>query len=377
MPTKPQKATYGQLLVLKAVAIIDEMREKRLERVNGTHESRREEILQRMDDLPGGDVLKKLLLDEDISLEVQSPRQLRNCFGQVSKAPGNDRVSAQIANNGDGVGMARTAYHELRHVLQIADMGQLDEGAGRRLKNVRTGHMISLMMEADAYTAEIVSAIKADKNGKPEYLRDVLNKRDNGPNVDHAKRFLRMNPFDSFKDEGAFARALFTDLMMNSLDNYSTNYFGSYRMQFLVCPTLQEFKDHLDKSGPMKDFTPSEKLGAIYGADFAGGVSVRALTAMFRTQMPQEEQNVLRLIDSTVKKADTMTDAEYEKLRDDILIKTQSIYWKEDHNTHPPGTAYSAASRFLQKAAGAEKPLTVSDFKAALKISPKKPARSY
>jgi len=373
LPETRQKATFGQLLVLKAAAIVDNLREARLQRVNGTHESRREEILQRLDDMPGGAALKSLMQDEDIKLEVLSPRKMSHAFGQVAVAPGAEKVGVDVQNNGNGVVMARAAYHELRHVLQFAAMDRLKEGGGRGLKDVRTGHMISMMMEADAYTAEIVTALQAAKNGKPEYLADVLGNKANGPNVDHARRFLKKRPFESFKDEGQFARALFTDLMMNSLDNYSTNYFGSYRSQFLYCQTLPEFQEHVARINPMKDFTPSQQLGAIYGADFAGGVSIRALTAMFQRTLPEEERTLLRLIESTVDKAATLTDAEYAKRREDILEKGRSIYWKEYHNTQPPGTAENPVSRFLQKAAEADKPMTVSDFKAAVKQAPKRP----
>ncbi len=375
MSKAPTSPSLKDQLKARIIGAIDAWQEERQQKKYGRHEDRKAEMLERLGDLPGGDALKETIARNNIPVGVQSKRNLKNSFGAVAKVSGNKTVNVEILNTGDPIGMARTTYHEFRHVLQIEDMGNIETGGFRHIKDVRTAHMLSMMMEADAYTSEVLAACKAAKAGHPEYLDDLFTNRDGGPNVQHAKAFLQKRPFDSFKDDAQFARALFTDFMLNGLDNYSTTYFGAYRMQFLLAPKLPDFQKHLADTPDPAAVTPSKQLAEIYKQEFMDGVSVRAIAHAFRRNLPQEEQDLLRIIDSTVKNAATMSESQYQKKREDILMRSQSIYMKEDFYMNPPGTAYNPVSRFLQEAAAREKPATVAEFKSATVEKAPKPRR--
>ncbi len=375
MPDAKTSPSVTDQLKARIVGAIDKWQEDRQQRKTGSHESRKAEITIRMDDLPGGAELKETIARNNIPVDVLSKRNIKNAFGAVAKASDQPTVNVEILNTGNPVAMARTTYHEYRHVLQMEDMGKIETGGGRVLKDVRTCHMLSMMMEADAYTAEVLAACKAAKSGHPEYLQDLFTNREGGPNAQHAKAFLQKQPFDSFKDDAHFARALFTDFMLNGLDNYSTVYFGSYRMQFLLSPTLNDFKKHLEQTAEPQTFTPSKQLAEIYKQEFMDGVSVRALAHAFRRNLPQEEQQLLRIIDTTVANAGNYSEEQYQKKREDILMRANSIYMKEDFYMNPPGTAYNPVSKFLADAARQDKPASVGEFKAATVEKAPKPRR--
>lgn len=365
MSKPPPSPGFAAQFTARIVGAIDAWQEERQQKKYGRHDVRKAEMLERLNDLPGGDALKETVARNAIPVDVQSKRKLKNAFGVVAKAPGLPTVNVEILNTGDPVAMARTTYHEFRHVLQMEDMGSIETGGGRRIKDVRTAHMLSMMMEADAYTSEVLAACKAAKSGHPEYLDDLFTNRDGGPNAQHAKAFLQKQPFDSFKDDAGFARALFTDFMLNGLDNYSTTYFGNYRMQFLLSPTLADFKQHLADTPDAATVTPSKQLTEIYKQEFMDGVSVRAIAHAFRRNLPQEEQELLRIIDTTVANADKYTEDQYQRKRDDILTRAGSIYMKEDFYMNPPGSAYNPVSKFLADAARRDAAATVTEFKAA------------
>ncbi|MCC7037630.1 MAG: hypothetical protein IT560_10040 [Alphaproteobacteria bacterium] len=375
MPKAPTSPGFADQFKARIVGAIDAWQEERQQKKYGSHDTRKAEMLERLDDLPGGGALKETIARNDIPVDVRSKRKLKNAFGAVAKEQGRPTVNVEILNTGDPVGMARTTYHEFRHVLQMEDMGSIETGGARRIKDVRTAHMLSMMMEADAYTSEVLAACKAAKSGHPEYLDDLFNNRDGGPNAQHAKAFLQKQPFDSFKDDANFARALFTDFMLNGLDNYSTTYFGNYRMQFLLSPTLKDFRQHLADTPDAATVTPSKQLAEIYKQEFMDGVSVRAIAHAFRRNLPKEEQELLRIIDTTVSNADKYTEDQYQRKREDILMRANSIYMKEDFYMHPPGTAYNPVSRFLAEAARRDAPVTVGEFKSATVEKSPKPKR--
>jgi hypothetical protein len=164
--------------------------------------------------------------------------------------------------------------------------------------------------------------------------------------------------------------------MLNGLDNYSTTYFGNYRMQFLLAPTLADFKQHLADTPDAATVTPSKQLAEIYKQEFMDGVSVRAIAHAFRRNLPREEQELLRIIDTTVANAGKYDEDQYQRKREDILMRANSIYMKEDFYMHPPGSAYNPVSRFLAEAARRDAPVTVGEFKNATVEKAPKPRNS-
>ena len=368
--------TFARLAVLKAAQIIDGLAEQRFQRKHGSDDMRREQMLERLGTLPGGDALLARAERIGAPIRVKSHRKMNGSFGVAAKDSRDKVVGATVSNTGDPIAMARTAYHELRHVVQIDDMGLAETGGGRKLRDVRTGHMISMMMEADAFTAEALAALKAARNGQPEYVAELFSDADQGPNIKHVRQFLKARPFDSFDSDEKFARALFTDLMLNSLDNYGVGYFGNYREQFIYCSTLDRFKEFVDAQATMKNVTPSETLSSIYGTDFINGAAFAAITTVFRASLPKDERDMLKLMESTVDKRHSFTEEQYQQRRREIIDKSYDIYMKEYLNINRPGTAHNIREKFIQAAAEACTPPKREDYRAAIKAAPKKPAKA-
>lgn len=375
--TEAKKAgpqTARRYAVTKAYGLLDRWLEKRDEKRFGPLAQRAAEVQAHLEQMPGGAALLAENNRIGAPIRVEHMRNLRGDFGYVSKKPEDGVVSTTLANTGNPVAMARTAYHELRHVLQLESLGLAETGGGRRLREVRTGFMISKMMEADAFTAEALAALQAGRAGKKEFIEELLESRDNqGPNIAHVRAFLKKRPFDSFENDAQFARALFTDLMLNSLDNYAVTFFGNYRMQFIFANTLEQFREAADKAAPITNMTPANILSDIYGPDFMSGTSLAAVTAMFRAALPEEERRALRLIDSALEKRHTFTEEEYRARRREILDTTEPIHMREYLNIHPPGTAYGVTAKFLQAAAEACRPPSAADYRAAVKQAAKTP----
>lgn len=287
----------------------------------GEHVELCKALLKEIEGLPGGKALLKSAARSKVKISVVRPRQIKNSAGRFSRAKGKPNV--YIANTGDRSRMATTLWHELRHVQQHIDRGDIRTGGVSRLFDTRRQHVISLMIEADAFTAQAMVALTQKEKGNPEYFNAFMSRDTNA--VVAIKRFLQENPFEKAIDKKEFARALFTDIMLDGLDGYSGKYMEAYYKIFKEKKTLEDFRKAIGKKKVPPEFHVSTALTDMYGQDYAAGTSVKALsTAFMRAQQP-DVRGTLGLVEKTVQNVNSMTPGEYAKARREIMKRTKSL----------------------------------------------------
>lgn len=318
---------------------------------HGRHDLRRTEMLNRISTFPGGPELLALAqkLGVDIIVAPEKDVGAQGTYDRLGEKP-----VIYIANTGNPAGMAIALWHELRHMQQDA----ANPGAGMmfagQLKDPRTAVLMSLMQEADAFTAETLMALQQKKAGKPEYF-DAMFKGylGEGAHRDIA-RFLKQNPYEKFKDDAAFARGLFTHLMLDGLMSYRANYFQRLRLRFLPDGGLADFQRQVGLS-PEGGTRSSPDLGQMYGKGFAR-VSPRALGAAFWAAQPIDERDALMLIEKTVKNIGRMTEQQFADARADILTRVKELANKDPAEGFYRLSESEYAAKQLRKLAAEDKP---------------------
>jgi hypothetical protein len=317
----------------------------------GPDEKRRAEMLARVEALPGGPALLKTAEDLGIPIRVLPKKEI-GADGSLSRDGG---FTVSVANNGNPAAMALTLWHELRHVLQNAGNPGIGMPLGGDLKNARTSHMLALMQEADAFTAETLVAVRQRRAGNPEYYNLLLAGKGEGPFAFIAG-FLKSRPPENFRDDASFARALFTDLMCDGLLAYRAQFFARYLHQFRKAETLDGFRSHLDAVTAGGTQTGPE-LQALYGAGFMGATSARALATAFWQAQPEDERQAIEMIGRTVRRAHRLTEAEFRAARDEIIARTQELYFKDPDEARFKSPDVLKAEKRLKQSAAADKPL--------------------
>lgn len=317
----------------------------------GPDETRRAEMLARVEALPGGADLLKTAADLGIPIRVL-PKKEVGADGSLSRG---ENYAVSVANNGNPAAMALTLWHELRHVLQNADNPEAGMPLGGDLKNARTSHMLALMQEADAFTAETLVAVQQRRAGNPEYYNILLEGKGEGPFAFIA-RFLRNRPPENFKDDAAFARALFTDLMCDGLLAYRAQFFARYLHEFKRADTLEAFRNRLDEVKAGGTHTGPE-LKALYGSGFMSSTSARALATAFWQAQPEDERQAVEMVGRTMRRAHRLTEAEFRAARDEIIQRTQELYFKDPEEAQFKSPDVLKAEKRLKQSAAADKPL--------------------
>lgn len=289
---------------------------------HGRHDARKADMLARVATFPGGEELLKQAAGRGVHIVIGTRKEIGS---EGSYDPAREPPEIGVANTGNPAAMAMILWHELRHMRQhMANPGGM--AFAGQLKDPRTAHLMAMMAEADAFTAETLMALQQKKAGNPEYFDAMFTRPDYGPHR-HIKGFLSAHPYESFKDDGAFARALFTGMMTEGLLSYRASYFSRLGFQFRVADDLAAFRKQIEKSR-QGGLAADETLTALYGPGYMS-VSPRALMAAFHAAQPADEQYVLRLAQNTVNRADKLTETEFRKARDDIVRHTQEIYMKD------------------------------------------------
>lgn len=287
---------------------------------HGTHRAARAEIMSRVAAMPGGDDLLRAAKKHGVKIFVVRPGRIDDVQGRFSR--GVSGAVIRVANRGDIARMTTTLWHELRHMQQHIDRGDMKSSTGK-LHNAQDEHVIGMMIEADAFTAQTLMALREAKNGKPEYI-DAMMAKGGGARGCIAK-FIKHSPPESFPDEQHFARALFTEIMQNGLPRYSAKYFERHNTIFNAASSVAQFRDVVAKAGVAPQFKPTGKLTDTYFAANEHVPAVADLARLFFEKQPDDARQTLALIEDTVKKAPALKEEEFQQARDAILAQTQNL----------------------------------------------------
>jgi hypothetical protein len=251
--------------------------------------------------------------------------------------------------------MAIALWHELRHMKQdAANAGGM--AVGGQLKDARTGHLMGMIAEADAFTAETLMALQQKKAGHQEYFEVTEKSRDYGVRK-YIQGFLRRRPYESFRDDETFARALFTELMTEGLVSYRASYFARLGRHFAASATVEDFRKSVEQSetGGTKG---GPELTKMYGKAYSS-VSPRALMSAFWCVQPPEERDTLDLVETAVRLAPAMTESAFQQVKSDILERVQNIYMHDPDEPFYLRDEGVAAAGLLKKAALSHTPVPI------------------
>jgi hypothetical protein len=317
----------------------------------GRHDDRRAEMLARVATFPGGTELLQQAADLgcDIVVRRKSEVWVEGTYNNAGEKP-----VITMANTGNPARMAIALWHELRHMRQDAANPGRKMAYGGRLKDPRTSYLMGVMAEADAFTAETLMALQQRKAGHPEYFDAMFGHYlDDGPHRDIA-RFMRRHPYNEFKDDATFARALFTHLMTDGLVAYRVQFMAGIARHFAQAENVEQFRAAI--AAEKEDGTKSSPaLNALYGPKFAF-VSPRALVTAFLPAQAIDEKQALEVADKAVDNAATLTEAEFQAAKTDMLARTKDFWFKPlDEPQFLMREEMSARER-LRKAALSDKP---------------------
>lgn len=318
--------------------------------ITGTHDKRREEMFARIRTFPGGEDLLKKAAESGCEILVLPRSEMS---GEGSFNARTTPPCIHIKNTGNTAGMAMALWHELRHFQQNAANGPRGYTHHGQLKDARTAHMMNVMIEADAFTAETLMALQQKKAGNPEYFNAMFDRPSNGSHRD-IMRFMRDNSYEDFKDDATFARALFTHMTSSGLLNYRASYFLHLGASVYAAENVEDFRQRI-KDGPRGGTRGSPELSALYGPGYSA-VSVRALATAFFHVQPEDERQALELVEKTVRRAPTLTEEQFQEAKQDILKKTMAVYGKDPDEYDPYAFGVLGKRQKLQELAVADKP---------------------
>lgn len=318
--------------------------------VHGSHDKRRAEMFARIRTFPGGEDLLKKAADAGCEIVVRPASEMGG-EGDFNGRTIPPRI--RIKNTGNTAGMAMALWHELRHFQQNAANGPRGFTHHGQLRDARTAHMMNVMIEADAFTAETVMALQQKKAGNPEYFNAMFDHPSNGAHRD-IMRFMRDNPYEGFKDDASFSRALFTHMTSSGLLSYRASFFIHLGAEVYAANSADDFRQRV-KESPRGGTKGSPDLAALYGPGYTS-VSVRALATAFFTAQPDDEQKALNLVEQTVRRAPTLTEQEFQQAKREIVQQVNAIYGKDPDESDPYIFNVLDKRKKLQQSAAADKP---------------------
>lgn len=325
--------------------------------VFGSHEKRRRQIIEEISHLPEGREALRRAEERNIPLRVVAG--LDGSEGIFGRWRDGDDVSVFVRNNGSPARMAHVLAHELRHMQQFDAMGLAgDPASALSPVDIRAQLVQAMMLEADAFTAEAMFALKLDVAGRGDSLKSILSEK-HEPMMTIAS-FIGKHPFGERTDEASYRRALFTDIMLHGISHYAASFFA----QMLHCFHQASAADDLLRPPPAqgadrefaKGFTLPAEIARDYGASFMQGVSLRALSTAFIQTLPQDERKTLRMIEETARNAATMTSRAFCRNRDEIVRRCREHYHAEEEREFiSSGSRRARAQTRLQKLSRSEK----------------------
>lgn len=335
---------------------------------HGKDDKRRAQAMGMLYETPEGKALLDIAAAHNVPIRFMRPGKV-GALGSLSKNPDDATVGVSVANTGNLPQMVLTLYHELRHLQQQSEQGDIRKGVFQSLKNPRRSHMLSLMQEADAFASEALFALDRNVAGDKRYLDSMLSRGDDIARV--SARYIKTAPVSYEEDRDAFRRGLFTHIMLEGLAGYSASYFIGYAAVFRKAATKQEFVDIVEGLSVLKKPDNGGDLVSAYGSSYVAQTSMTALPRIFLKTLPQPEQEALALVERTVRSLPHMTEAQYQKTREAATDALIAIY-----RTDPEDLSYSAESLTMREivttAATAKTPDLRTAFAkvAARKIQP-------
>jgi hypothetical protein len=281
----------------------------------------RKAILSQLRKIPGGKAALKAANDNEAVISVVPGYVIDGAKGRFS--PRKKKPLVRISATKDIARMVSTLWHELRHLRQHLDWGDMGHAGTTMLLDTPRYHMTRLMCEADSYTAQTLMCLHQKKAGKPEYLDAFLAR--NSPACVYIKSFLEKRPYESFTDDAAFSRTLFAGVVKHGLPGYHAKYLAAYRKGIKQLKNTNDLRKFLANKKPKPELLPSNELLQIYGQRNDNVTTLRPLAQMFLNDEPRELRDTLALIDATTAKAATLTEAEFKAARREILTRTKTL----------------------------------------------------
>lgn len=325
-PQVPQKPWLARMK-LRVKKIVDTVDDRHAQLRHGSHASHKQNIIARLKELPGGEAMLLTAKRNNVKISVVSLRRNKGSKGKFTRVNGQARV--RVSNTGSDARMATTLWHELRHMQQHIERGDL-AGGTTRIKDTRAQHMISLMIEADAYTSQMLMSLREKKSGNPEYFNALMERDSAAFSV--IRGFLKKTPYESVADETVFARALFTELMLTGLPAYHAKYFDAYAKTFEKAGSAEDLRRMMDAKKTPPDFTPSKALHDIYGEN---PPELRKLAAAFMRAQAGDVRKTITLVDKTVSNAATIDEADFQQARAEIISSSKKLVKAFSKNAAP------------------------------------------
>lgn len=308
---------------------------------HGKDEARARQTMDALYTTPEGKALLDIAAKHDVPIRFMRVGKV-GALGSLSKNPDDATVGVSVANTGNLPQMVLTLYHELRHLQQQDEQGDIRKGVFQSLKNPRRSHMLSLMQEADAFTSEALFALDRNAAGDKWYLDSMLARGDDLARV--SVRYIKTAPVPYEQDRDAFRRGLFTHIMLEGLAGYSASYFLGYAAAFRKAASKQEFADLVGGMDELRKPDREGPLVSVYGGSYMAKVSMTALSTVFFKTLPQAEQEALKLVEKTVRSLPQMTEEQYQKTRAAAGEALMAVYF-----TDPRELMYTAESSTLRQ----------------------------
>lgn len=327
------------------------------ERLHGRDSDRRQQAMDMLYTTPEGKALLDTAAQYNVPIRFMRAGKV-GALGSLSKNPEDATVGVSVANTGNLPQMVLTLYHELRHLKQQEEQGDIKNGVFMGLKNTRRSHMLSLMQEADAFTSEAMFALDRNAAGDKTYLNSVMNPKHDLARV--TAQYIKTAPVAYEQDKDAFRRGLFTHIMLEGLAGYSASYFLGYAAAFRKAATRDEFTALVGDLRELRKPDNTGELASAYGPSYVEKMSMTALARVFFKTLPMAEQQALELVDKSVRSIGKMTEEQYQKTREAATAALISVY-----QTDPRDLAYSNEADTLRRTLSAAAADSAPDLRAA------------
>ncbi len=328
---------------------------------HGKDDKRRTQVMDLLYTTPEGKLLLDIAAQYDVPIRFTRTGNV-GAMGSLSKLPEDATVSVAVANTGNVPQMVMTLYHELRHLQQQQEMGDIQNGVFRSMKNVGRSHILSMMQEADAFTTEAMFALQRKAEGDTQYYDSMMKGAHDLARV--SAGYIKKAPVSFDENPDAFRRGLFTHIMTEGLAGYSAGYFLSYAMTFARAESKEKFAAAVAENPEMRMADKQSDMISIYGSKYLSKTSLSLTTSMFIKTLPYNEQQALKLVEKTVRDLPRMTEDEYQAAREKAKTALLDVY-----QTDPRDLTYSAESdnirTTLKASAIADIPAARADFAKA------------
>ncbi|TAL28367.1 MAG: hypothetical protein EPN97_14630 [Alphaproteobacteria bacterium] len=261
--------------------------------------------------IPEGRELLKFA--EDHGIEINFNDNIRGRAGEA------DAHSVTLNGEYSDTRLTITLIHELRHTQQFEFFKrshvdhlltfQAPRDDAFTFMDPRAQAFQMRLMEGDAFTFQAMSALKLKQMGRPEFYEEWT-----GSETKTIKAYITAHPPESFMDEQAMARGIFTHLQLHGLKRYDEHYFGMLRYTLNEHPKVE---DALLYGAPRPNTEVplttlgAEKLGKLYGAELMSGTSLKALrTGIMQSYSPYDRETI-KLAERLPGEAATLTQQEY------------------------------------------------------------------